>query len=199
MSEEDTPRRGPGRPRRPGVTARVREVARDLLLEAGWQGFTIAEVARRSGVGKPTIYRRWPSRTALIYDAVFATDTGATPVPDTGSLRDDLATSLTTFIRWFSTPGGREAGRAVLAAQLTTSDPEERAMWRERSEKDRKVIAAAIERGRERGEPVPPAPPEVIADLFIDWIVHECVVKDEPPSADRIAEVVETVLDTARR
>src|SRR5271163_2383033 len=59
------------------------------LTEGGLSGVSVDEVSRRSGVAKTTIYRHWPSRTALLFDAVmqFAP---RLQTPNTGSLRSDL-------------------------------------------------------------------------------------------------------------
>jgi AcrR family transcriptional regulator len=61
-----------------------------LLSEAGLGGVSIDEVSRRSGVAKTTIYRHWPSRSALLLDACSKM---SSPIeaPDTGSLAGDLA------------------------------------------------------------------------------------------------------------
>lgn len=70
-SESDGPRRrGPGRPRQADVEPRVLRAALEVLAERGFGGMTIAEVAVRSGVGKPTVYRRWPSKPILATAAI---------------------------------------------------------------------------------------------------------------------------------
>jgi AcrR family transcriptional regulator len=63
--------------------------AYELLNEAGLSGVSYDEVSRRSGVAKTTIYRYWPTRSALLFDAVmqFAP---RLKTPATGSLRGDL-------------------------------------------------------------------------------------------------------------
>jgi AcrR family transcriptional regulator len=63
--------------------------AYELLTEFGLSGVSVDEVSRRSGVAKTTIYRYWPSRTGLLFDAVmqFAP---RLQTPNTGSLRSDL-------------------------------------------------------------------------------------------------------------
>ena len=68
----------------------------ELLYESGVGGFSVDEVARRSGVAKTTIYRHWPSREALVLDACsqIAADQD---VPDTGSLEADLRAILTNI------------------------------------------------------------------------------------------------------
>ncbi len=60
-----------------------------LLSEAGIGGVSMDEVSRRSGVSKTTIYRHWPSRSALLL-AACATMSSPAEVPDTGSLKGDL-------------------------------------------------------------------------------------------------------------
>ena len=75
---------------------RVLGSAQDLLAESGVGGFSVDEVARRSGVAKTTIYRQWPSREALVLDAASRIS-AAQQVPDTGSLRDDVAAFLSNL------------------------------------------------------------------------------------------------------
>src|SRR5579871_5587195 len=61
----------------------------ELLTEMGLGGVSVDAVSRLSGVAKTTIYRHWPSRTALLLDA--CSKLGSRPeAPDTGSLRGDL-------------------------------------------------------------------------------------------------------------
>jgi AcrR family transcriptional regulator len=77
---------------------RTREVVLDttfkLMTKAGIGGVSIDEVARTSGVAKTTIYRHWPSRSALLMDACSKLRPRA-DAPDTGSLKGDI-TALAT-------------------------------------------------------------------------------------------------------
>jgi AcrR family transcriptional regulator len=59
-----------GRPRRPGTHAAILGATIDLLTEVGVDGTTTNAIAERSGCSKSTIYRRWPTRDALILDAL---------------------------------------------------------------------------------------------------------------------------------
>ena len=68
----------------------------ELLYESGVGGFSVDEVARRSGVAKTTIYRHWPSREALVLDACSTIAPGQ-DVPDTGSVETDLRAILTNI------------------------------------------------------------------------------------------------------
>ena len=85
------PAKGPEPLRRSkeAVKAASLAAAYELLTEAGLSGVSFDEVSRRSGVAKTTIYRYWPTRSALLFDAVmqFAP---RLQTPATGSLRGDL-------------------------------------------------------------------------------------------------------------
>src|SRR5207237_983939 len=61
--------RGRGRPRDPKVDEAILGATVAVLRERGWSGTTIEEVAARAGVGKTSIYRRYPAKVALVADA----------------------------------------------------------------------------------------------------------------------------------
>ncbi|MFL9827629.1 TetR/AcrR family transcriptional regulator [Rhodoplanes sp. SY1] len=104
-----------GARRNPAAEAAILEAARALLAEKGYAGFSIDEVARRAGAGKPTIYRWWPSKADL-FIAVYAADKAAAiAVPDTGELAADLSGYTKALWRfWRETPSGA-AFRALIA------------------------------------------------------------------------------------
>lgn len=87
----DAERRHGGRPRSERADKAIIEATLDLLAaEPGVAGLSIEAVAARAGVGKTTIYRRWPSKDALILDALGAAK-APLPEPSGASVRDDLA------------------------------------------------------------------------------------------------------------
>ena len=61
-----TAKRGRGRPRREGADEEILDVARTMLHEGGYGALTVDGLAERAGVAKTTVYRRWPSKGALI-------------------------------------------------------------------------------------------------------------------------------------
>jgi len=88
----------------------------DELAERGFAALTMDNVATRAGVHKTTVYRRWPDRESLVTDAVLEVASQDFPVPDTGSLDDDLVTWLRTLGAWL----GGQVGRPLVA--MLTSD-----------------------------------------------------------------------------
>ncbi len=68
---EETPlKRGRGRPRREGADEEILTVARELLHDRGYREFTVDAISERTGIAKTTIYRRFPSKGALIAAAI---------------------------------------------------------------------------------------------------------------------------------
>ncbi|MGX6600663.1 TetR/AcrR family transcriptional regulator [Micromonosporaceae bacterium Da 78-11] len=83
-------RKAPGRPRNAQADEAILDAVIALLGEGqGAAAISIEAVAARAGVGKATIYRRWPNKEALLVDAV-ATMKGPLPEPEGRSVRDDL-------------------------------------------------------------------------------------------------------------
>src|SRR5947207_15675157 len=83
-------RRRPGRPRRPGVTDRILRSTIELAVEQGLEEVTLEAVAVRAGVGRPTIYRRWPSKDALFADAIMKLMESYSEPVYSGNIRNDL-------------------------------------------------------------------------------------------------------------
>src|SRR6266446_6100976 len=88
-----------GRPRSQEADRAILTATADLLAERGLAAMSIEEVAARAGVGKTTIYRRWPSKGLLALDAFVASFREEQPQPDTGTLRGDLLAALRAWVR----------------------------------------------------------------------------------------------------
>lgn len=72
-------KRGRGRPRRAGADEAILLAARELLEAVGYAAFTIDVIAERTGIAKTTIYRRWPTKGALVSAAIDITPTTTDP------------------------------------------------------------------------------------------------------------------------
>ncbi len=118
---------GRGRPRDPSIEPVVLETTRRLLGEVGFVGTTVQEISRQCGVNVPAIYRRWPSRLALIEDAAFSTLTDV-DIPVTGDLRADLAGLVQAFEDSLGTPAARAAIPGLIAAYQHEAPPS--SQWR---------------------------------------------------------------------
>ena len=71
-------------------TETIMRTALDLATEVGYAKLSIEAVAARAGVGKHTIYRRWPSKGLLFLDSVLSLNTASLDHRDTGDVVADL-------------------------------------------------------------------------------------------------------------
>lgn len=85
------PKRGRGRPRREGADDEILTVALAMLREQGYAALTVDAVAERAGVAKTTVYRRWPSKGALIAAAIAPLAESTDPLDEAESLLRLLA------------------------------------------------------------------------------------------------------------
>jgi AcrR family transcriptional regulator len=89
-----------GRPRDAGADEAILTATIDALADGGIAGLSMDVVARRAGVGKATIYRRWASKEALVLDALRTKP--LLPTPDTGTLRGDLLAYASAVVELFN-------------------------------------------------------------------------------------------------
>jgi AcrR family transcriptional regulator len=120
-STAEQPARSPGRPRSARAHRAILDAAIDLFVEQGYQGMSIEGVAARAGVGKTTIYRRWPSKEDLIVDAIDELIFEVQP-PDTGSLRADLIGLLVQLQNALTTSRAGEVFPRM-AAEVAAASP----------------------------------------------------------------------------
>jgi len=137
-----------GRARNPDLDDAIANATTSLLEERGLAALTIEAIARRAAVGRATIYRRWPNLDALVLHVLRGV-VREIPVPDRGSVRDDLIEMLGDQLRLIE----REAGKLYpsLAHQATVS-PAARQALRELMQRRRAAVDAVLQRGIERGE-----------------------------------------------
>lgn len=107
----------PDTPRRRGAqrTQELLNVTLELAAEVGYGGLNIEAVARRAGVGKHTIYRRWPSIAALLFDALSLVWVSDLDYRSTGSVRADLREQFLRSSQALSTPPIGPVYRSVIA------------------------------------------------------------------------------------
>lgn len=117
------PKRRPGRPTEARATQAALDAVVELIVERGINGVTTDAVAQRARTSKATMYRRWPTKDALIVDAIRALVNREIEVPDTGSLAGDLHELLREAVALYSAPGA-----AALMAELVAGMAREPAL-----------------------------------------------------------------------
>jgi AcrR family transcriptional regulator len=176
------------------VVRRVFDAALLELARSGYAGFRMEVVATRAAVNKTTIYRRWPSRAALVAALVdrMRTPLRERPLTDTGRLEDDLVEAFTRR----DTFGRRVEGRAWARLLEERHRPEVARLIRDPVAERRGEWRAMVTRGIARGE----LPPGTDAPLVLHLV--RAIVDSRGPARrlDRawLTLAVRTVLAGAR-
>lgn len=190
-----SPRPGTRRPggRSARVCAAAIEATLAELAEVGYSSLSLASVARRAGVHKTTLYRRWGTREALVLEAMLTRADERIVVPDTGSLREDLLELVSTAAANASTPEVAAMARAV--ASKAPGDPDlaaaNRKFWADRLALD----AAIVERAIERGEVEPATDSCRVIESVLGPMHLRLLLTGEPVDRSFLEHVVDTVVD----
>jgi len=154
-----TGQRRPGRPRSERADRAIIDAALSVFAESGTEGLCIERVAARAGVGKSTIYRRWPGKEDLLLDAIGALQ-NPLPEPAGESVREDLVTILGAMRDSVADP--RRAREFALLLGEGAKYPRLMARYVETMlEPRREVIRSVLRRGAAGGELRPDADIEV--------------------------------------
>lgn len=153
-----------GRPRSAQCHATIVDSVLELLQQEGYRALTIEGVARHAGVGKQSIYRRWRSKPELVLEAYANHVETTVPIPNRGTLRDDLLTFLTTAFNRLNRVSG-PIMRGLMADAV--HDAEFNRMLREVFLlKRRQSVGRILQRGITRGELLGTADLELMLDLL---------------------------------
>ncbi len=150
--------------RDPEVRARILEATREIIAVEGPGGASVGAIASAAGAGKQTIYRWWPSRTALVADALQEIFERESAFPVTVDPIDDLRTQMAAVAKVMRSPAGSMIRELLADAQ---ADPEVLSMFRERFfERRREQARHALERGVASGVLRADLDPTTVIDLL---------------------------------
>jgi AcrR family transcriptional regulator len=186
---EETPPRG--RPRNESIDRAVIAAVLEVLRTRGYRAVTMVGIARRVKRARASIYRRWASKPYLVADCIVNA-MGASPAPDTGSLRRDLTTAVGTLQRAFCGPL-RQALPGLVADMA--HDPElARAVRRQVLAPRRQSMRAALLRAQARGETVAGLDIELLLDLLAGPFYFRTLFGHARLDRRLIREVVDSVV-----
>ncbi len=188
-ADEQVAARRPGRPRSERAERAILDAALELFAESGVSGVCIEAVAARAGVGKATIYRRWPGKEDLLLDAL-ALLKSPLPEPAGASVREDLVAMLGVMYRDAADPVRMR--RYTLLLGEGEKYPKIMQRYKETIvEPRRDLIRSVLRRGVASGELRPDADVEVAM-----WLLTGAVVARGKDGAHEVAaDYAERVVD----
>lgn len=195
--------------RSPANAARRSEASRqailtaafDLVAEIGYAKLSIEGIAARAGVGKQTIYRWWPSKGAVLFDAFLMLmggqpDEGAS-LPDTGDLEADLKTVLFATVDELNDPRFDGPMRALNTEIV--HDPDLAAAYTERLDRPmREVKKNRLRAAQEAGQLATDLDLEVAIDLLWGPLLNRWLQRTGPLTHAYAGTVIRTALNGMR-
>ncbi len=157
---------------REDVTAAIRTAVFEELAESGYGRMSIEAVARRAGVGKTAVYRRWPGKAEMVVDLVSAVAVEAADLPDTGSLLGDVTTFLEVTAQGLLHPLVWRTAPDLLAAANRTPELADRLVVAVRDRRRAKA-AATLRRAIERGE----LPDSIDIEMALDLLAGPLFIR----------------------
>ncbi|TDD17077.1 TetR/AcrR family transcriptional regulator [Nonomuraea diastatica] len=174
----------------PQITSAISEAVLDELAERGYGRLSMEAVARRAGVGKSALYRRWPRKQDMVLAVLSQMSVPLAEFPDTGSLRGDLIAGLAAIRDWLTHP------RFVLILPDLTAEAARNPVLAEAIQDTigtprRQLGSAALHRAVERGELPADLNLELALDLLaapIHWRLNVRQAPIEPGYLEALAD-----------
>ena len=183
------------RPRSEAARAKMLEAAAVLVMTEGVNGFSIDEVARRSGVAKTTIYRHFSSANELLI-AAFDGAIASFPAPDHGSLREDLIDFVSSILPIFSDAEMRAVTLDLLSA--TARDPELQQIHRTLVDQRMQPMRSIFDRAKDRGEIDPQLDFETAFDFIEGPFVARWMIRPETFADIDVEAFIDRILLTLK-
>jgi AcrR family transcriptional regulator len=192
------PRRSRGRPRQPATESAILEATIELLREVGVDGTTTNAIVERSGSSKATIYRRWPTRDALILDALRTSLQGRpSDIDAVVDLERELGSTVHAAARRGASVFDSVIARAVfptIAKELLTGSEIGNEFRRNVFVPIRTAAKARLLEAIDRGEIDPEVDRDVVFDLVYGGLMYRVLVGEpvDEGAAQALADLVMT-------
>jgi AcrR family transcriptional regulator len=184
----------PGRPRSEAAEshAAIMDAVYELLQRMSVRDLTMEAVANRAKVGKPTLYKWWPSKAALVMAMFQERFAGRAKVAEAGSAEQALRNSVRALIHESNGLFGKVMAELIAEGQ---SEPAVLNELQEQHMSHRRAAAIAeIERAKANGEFRPDTDAEVLIDSIIGPVYFRLLLKFAPLSEKYGDDLVDQVL-----
>lgn len=179
----------PGRKRSETSRQAILAATLELVGELGYGRLTIERIAARSGAGKQTIYRWWPSKADVLLDALATKADLHVPVPDEGSYVADLRAFLAASFALGRKRPVVEVLRALMAEAQVDSEFGER-FHTAFLQRRRDALAVILDRAQARGDLPPRIPPGTVCDIVFGAIWYRLLATHQPLDKRLVEELV---------
>ncbi|WP_329614507.1 TetR/AcrR family transcriptional regulator [Streptomyces brevispora] len=169
------------------------EAALDLCTEKGYGRVTVEAIAARAGVSKKTIYRWWPSKSAVLLEAFTEALLLATPTSDTDDIATDLRTHVTGAVGVLSIPPYGPAYAGILS-EVHHDDELAETVRTQLIEPRFEAVLTRLRSAQEQGQIPPGADLRLGVEMLYGPVYYRHVLRKPMQGADAVASLVDHVL-----
>ncbi|CAI8884741.1 TetR/AcrR family transcriptional regulator [Brevibacillus sp. IT-7CA2] len=197
MSDNDSNKRRPvGRPRSELSKNAIIEALITLLEESGFAALTIEAIATQAGVGKATIYRWWPNKSALLLDAFLMTTEPNIRLNEEVSVEENFRNQLQNLAKVFNSAIGRTT--IAMVADSGADSEEAKAFASAYLKPNRELAKKLLTRGIDRGEIKPQEDFDVLLDMFYGPVYFRVLIHKKKLDHTFVDMLVEQVMKSIR-
>jgi AcrR family transcriptional regulator len=164
-----------GRPRNPRTDEAIMAATRRLLTDIGYDQVTMESIARAAGVSRPTIYRRWPSKAHVVFEAAFGTEGGTAGLPRSGDFETDLREFVRGAVAFWREPVVEAATMGILAERRRDSELHIRTQQL-LDDRIRGELAALVRAGAEQGVVRPDIDTDTLFNVLVGTTLYGALV-----------------------
>ncbi len=179
-----------GRPRDREIGDRILASARELLAEGGYEAMTFEAIVGRTGIGRPTIYRRYPTKAHLAAAVAYG-ERGK--LPETGeTLRDQLSALVSQIVEIYARPEMGAATAGLITAYQ--SDPGLRDELHTPAEADaRRQLREIVDRAKRKGYICAGSDADMLFDMVVGTLVFRMIHSSVPRPSGFADQFIDTL------
>lgn len=185
-----------GRPRNVETQSSILSASYELLLESGFGAVTVEKIAERAQVSKATIYKWWPNKAAVVMDGFLSAAAARLPVPDTGSVFQDILEHATNMAQFMISREGSIFLEIIGEGQVDSGLAE---AFRTRYIQPRRMeVRTILNRGLQRGELDKDLDIALCTDLIYGPIFYRLLVTGDRVDKSYVEQLVTHVFTGIR-
>ncbi|GAA1586263.1 MULTISPECIES: TetR/AcrR family transcriptional regulator [Kribbella] len=175
----------------------ILDAALELCSTQTYAGLTMEGIAKSAGVGKQTIYRWWPSKAAILLEAITERADQSLDFPDTGDLLADLRGQMYELVRLFTDPMFGAYGRGLIVAAQT--DPAISAALLDTLIRPRvQLCIERLAKAQQAGEIRADVDLAVVVELLYAPLYYRMLLHTAPVSSEQVDSVISLVMSGIR-
>lgn len=185
-----------GRPRNLETQSSILSASYELLLESGFGTVTVEKIAERAQVSKATIYKWWPNKAAVVMDGFLSAAAARLPVPDTGSVFQDILEHARNMARFMTSREGLIFLEIIGEGQVDSALAE--AFRTRYIQPRRQEVRNIMNLGIQRGELEKNLDIAICTDLIYGPVFYRLLVTGDPVDDNYVEQLVSHVFNSLK-